>query len=269
MAKVIGIISIKGGVGKTTTVTNLGAALSQIGKKVLLVDANYSAPNLGLHFGLVRPDSATIHDVLINKASIKHATYEHEAGFHFIPGALVPRASDRIDIYRLKNRLKDIKDDYDFILIDSSPTLNAEMLSTIVASDELIAVSTPDYPTLSCTMRAVKIAKQKKTPITGLVLNKTRNQKFEVSLKDIEDTTGVPVLAVLPDHTDVLAALAETTPVTLFNSKNEVSIEYKKLAASLSGVEFKDNRISNMLKGLFGKIDKQDINREVLRRRNQ
>ena len=123
MAKVIGIISIKGGVGKTTTVTNLGAALSQIGKKVLLVDANYSAPNLGLHFGLVRPDSATIHDVLINKASIKHATYEHEAGFHFIPGALVPRASDRIDIYRLKNRLKDIKDDYDFILIDSSPTL--------------------------------------------------------------------------------------------------------------------------------------------------
>ena len=170
---------------------------------------------------------------------------------------------------RLINNLKEVKNDYDFILIDSSPTLNAEMLSTIVASDELIAVSTPDYPTLSCTMRAVKLAKQKKTPIMGLILNKTRNKDFEISLKDIEDTTGVPVLAVLPDHVEVLAALAETTPITLFNGKNDVSMEYKKLAASLSGQEFKDSRMWNKIKGMFGSVEKQEINREVLRRRSQ
>jgi len=269
MAKVIGVISIKGGVGKTTTVTNIGAALSEMGQRVLMVDANYSAPNLGLHFGLVKPDAATIHEVLTNRSSIKSATYEHEAGFHFIPGALIPRASDRIDIFRLRSKLREIKDNYDLILIDSSPTLNAEMLSAMVASDELVVVTTPDYPTLSCTMRAIKLAKQKKTPITGLILNKIRNKKFELSIKDIEETTGVPVLAILPDETEVLAALSETTPVTIFSPKNKVSIEYKKLAASLIGAEFKEKNIWSKIKGMFGGINKVDINRAVICKRNQ
>jgi septum site-determining protein MinD len=269
MAKVIGIISIKGGVGKTTTVTNIGASLAKMGQRVLMIDANYSAPNLGLHFGLVKPDAATIHEVLTNRASIRNATYEHEAGFHFVPGALIPRASDRIDIFRLRSKIKEVKDDYDVILIDSSPTLNAEMLSAMIASDELLVVTTPDYPTLSCTMRAIKLAKQKKTPITGLILNKIRNQKFEISLKDIEETTGVPVLAVLPDETDVLAALSETTPVTIHSPTSKVSIEYKKLAASLVGAEFRERNIWNKIKGMFGGLDKQDINRAVVCRRNQ
>ena len=268
MGKIIGVISIKGGVGKTTTVTNIGAALAEMGQKVLLIDANYSAPNLGLHFGLVKPEAATIHEVLTNKSSVRNATYEHEAGFHFVPGTLIPRASDRIDIYRLKNKLRDIRKDYDVILIDSSPTLNAEMLSAMIASDELIVVTTPDYPTLSCTMRAIRLAKQKKTPIIGLILNKTRNKDFEVSIGDVEDTTGVPVLASLPDHTDVLAALSETTPVTIFSPNNKVSIEYKKLAASLVGAEFRDNSIFTKVQRLFGRIDKQDINREILRKKN-
>jgi len=62
--KIIGVISLKGGVGKTTTVANLGASLAKdFNKKVLVVDANFSAPNLGLHLGLVDPKT-TIHDVL-------------------------------------------------------------------------------------------------------------------------------------------------------------------------------------------------------------
>ena len=60
--KVIGIISLKGGVGKTSSVANLGAALTEFGKKVLVVDANFSAPNLGLHLGLTNPE-IKLHDV--------------------------------------------------------------------------------------------------------------------------------------------------------------------------------------------------------------
>ncbi|MCH8872918.1 AAA family ATPase, partial [candidate division KSB1 bacterium] len=54
-AKTIGILSIKGGVGKTSTVAALGAAIAGFDKKVLLIDGNFSAPNLGLHLGIVNP----------------------------------------------------------------------------------------------------------------------------------------------------------------------------------------------------------------------
>ena len=172
--KIIGIVSLKGGVGKTSSVANLGAVLaSEFGKKTLVIDANFSAPNLGLHLGLVEP-GATIHDILLNKANVNDAIYEHESGFHFIPGAYVSR---KVSPFKLKQKISYLKDYYDMILIDSSPNLNEEMLATMIASDELLVVTSPDYPTLSTTLRAVRLAKQKRTPITGLILNRGRNKK--------------------------------------------------------------------------------------------
>ena len=70
MAKIIGVLSLKGGVGKTSVVSSLGDALSDFGKKVLLVDANYSAPNLGLHFNIVDPAS-DFASCLVEKSKYK------------------------------------------------------------------------------------------------------------------------------------------------------------------------------------------------------
>ena len=202
----IGIISIKGGVGKTTATANLGAAFSSLGKKVVLIDANFSAPNLGLHFGLVKPQ-ATILDALSKRVPVEKAIYEHDEGFHFIPGELVPQFDEKINMNGLKSLVKELERSYDVVLMDSSPSLGKEMLATMLASDELLVITSPDYPTLSCTLRAVKIAKEKKTPITGLILNKTRGKEYEISIKDIEEMAGVPVLAVLPDDYRVQEAI--------------------------------------------------------------
>jgi len=156
------------------------------------------------------------------------------------------------------------------ILIDTSPTSSNEMLIAMVASDELLVVTTPDYPTLSCTMKAVKMAKKKKTPIIGLILNKVRGKKFELTTEDIEDIAETPVLAILPDDISVLEALSITTPATLYAPDKEVCIEYKKLAAALIGREFKDPRIWFRMKQLFnvavkGKAEKHEVNREILK----
>ncbi len=265
MAKVIGVISIKGGVGKTTVTTNLGAVIAQeFGKKTLLIDANFSAPNMGLHFGLVKPQ-ASIHDVVMGKTDIEKATYIHDSGFHFIPGSL--NANGKIDVFALKKKIKEIKDKYDVIILDSSPTLNAEMLSTIVASDELIVVTSPDYPTLSCTIRATKLAKQKNTPILGLVVNKKRGKKFELDLADIEELAGVPVLAVIEDHDQVLEALSATVPISLYAPRSNIGVEYRKLAGCIIGEEYKDPRFFSRLASMFKKdISREEINRSIFQK---
>lgn len=263
-AKVIGVISIKGGVGKTTATVNLGTALSELGKKVLIIDTNYSAPNLALHLGLVKPEASTIHDVLMGKSPLEKAIYEYEDKFHFIPGSLNPSAG-KIDIFALKKKLRELRGNYDFILLDSSPTMNNELLSTIVASDSLIVVTSPDYPTLSCTIKAVKVAKQKNTPIAGIIINKERGKSFELKTEDIEELADVPVIAKIKDDIKVLEALSEATPSVMMSPKSNSSIEFKKLAAAMIGEEYKDNSLAGRLFNFFHfKKDRHEINRLVM-----
>jgi septum site-determining protein MinD len=253
--KVVGVISIKGGVGKTTVVSNLGAVLAKgFGKKVLLVDGNLSAPNLGLHIGVLN-SKYTLHDVLYSGVPIWNAVRKSEYGFDVITSALVPKKNQhaRLNPYKLHNRVSQLKKDYDYIIIDSSPNLNEEMLSTMIASDELLVVTSPDYPTLSCTMHAIKVAKERKTPITGLVLNKVRGKGFELSVQDIESATGVSVLSVLKDDLKVLESLSRTAPASVASPKDDVSVGYSMLASKLTGEHYEDPRFMSKIISAFRK----------------
>ncbi len=235
--KVIGIIAIKGGVGKTTTVVNLATSLAQdYGKKVLVVDANFSSPHIGLHLGSVN-HKATLHEVLNDKTHVSKAIHEHDFGFDFIPSSLTSAETNHL---KLKTKLNELRRHYDYILLDSSPTLNNEILATITASDELYVVSSPDLPTLSTTLRAIKVAKEKGMKINGIILNKIRNKKYEITKNEMEKISGVPVIAALNDNVKFLEALSRVKPITLHSPYSDSSLEYKKLAALLSGSEYKE-----------------------------
>ena len=234
--KVLGIIALKGGVGKTTVTANLGAVLAQtFNKNVLVVDGNFSTPHLGLSLGLVDPE-VTLHNVLNNKASMFDALHRHSSGFYLIPGSPFP---EKVNPLSLKNKLAEIVDYYDLVLIDSSPSLNEEILATMIASDGLLVVTSPDYPTLASTIHAVKLAKQRNTPILGLIINKSRGKSFELSIEDIEKATGVPVISILPDDDKVLESLSKTTPTVLHSPNRKISKEYKKLGELIINEDYR------------------------------
>ncbi len=261
-AKIIGFISIKGGVGKTSSVANLGTILAKdFDKKVLVVDANFSGPNLGLHFGFTQPQY-TIHDVLEGKVPISKAVYEHSSGLHVLPASLLSR---KVNTEKFKQQLHSLRNHYDLILIDSSPCLNEEILATINASDELFILSTPDYVTLASTLHALKTAKQKKVRVAGIILNKIRGKKYELNMQEIEETTKTPVVSLLQYDDTLLHSLAKTTPAATLNPKSEAVVQYKKLAAALIGERYKDPRFFSKVKNLFKKgLSKEEINRAVV-----
>jgi septum site-determining protein MinD len=217
MGKSIGVISLKGGVGKTSAVSAIGDAISGFGKKVLLIDANFSAPNLGLQLNIINPEK-TIHHVLSRQINFKDAIHSLEK-FDVLPASLFERTS--INVMKLREYVNRAKRDYDYVVIDSSPALNDETLSAIISSDELIVMSTPDYSTLGTTIKAIKIAKQRGTPISGIVLNKVYNKNFEISTDEIEEVAGVPIMAVIPYDVNVLRAQAKFIPSTSFKSNSE------------------------------------------------
>lgn len=257
MAKTLGFISLKGGVGKTTIAAAVATHLANsYHKRVLLIDANFSAPNLGLHLNIVSPQK-TIHDVLGGE-SVSSAIHQ-QYGVDVIPGNFLH--SKEINPMLLKDKINHLKSGYDFVVLDSSPSLNDEMLATIIASDHLFAVSTPDYPTLSCTIRAAQLAKQRHRPIAGIIVNQTKG-RYDVALEEIQESTGIPVVAKIKYDDVQDMALAERVPAPLFAGKTPMVSEIDRFCRAILGLPER----KTLFGALFGKKDErlERVNRAVM-----
>lgn len=259
MGKVIGIIAVKGGVGKTTISASVASDLvKNYGKKVLLIDGNYSAPNLGIHMNVTAPKK-TIHDVLSGRAGLKSAIHK-SYGVDVIPGSIM--YDKAVSHMKLKDKIAKFKDEYDFIVIDGSPNLNDEILSTMIASDHLFVVSTPDYPTLVSSLKAAVLAKQRGKPVSGIIVNKIRDPNYELSLEEIEDGTNIPVVAKIPDDYTSVRALFSMMPVPIYNKYSKMAKEINKLNSALTFTNGKKSIWAKMFPRTMGR---EEVNREILK----
>lgn len=145
MARIISVANQKGGVGKTTTTVNLGACLAFIGKKVLLIDSDAQG-NATSGLGIRKPDvKEDIYDVLVNEVPIKDTIIQTERENLSIVPATLQLAGAEIELTsmmaresRLKGALKEVSDEYDFILIDCPPSLGHLTINAFTASDAIL-----------------------------------------------------------------------------------------------------------------------------------
>jgi septum site-determining protein MinD len=237
MTRIIAVASGKGGVGKTTVVSNLAAALSHFRKSVVAIDANLTTSNLGLHLGIpLYP--VTLNDVLNGKAKVKDALYYHPAGFRIIPGnvsltkIMVPQSNKLLDVfYKLAG-------DADYILIDTAAGLGKETQATIKAADEVITVTNPEMPALTDALKLAKLAKDFGTDNLGVVVNRVKNMPHEIPVSRIQQFLELPVIGKVYEDHNVGRSIASRQPVVLFKPNSIAAQQIKAIAASLIGERY-------------------------------
>ncbi len=257
MSNVLAFISVKGGVGKTTLALETASSLAnKFGKRVLLVDANFSAPNVGLYLGM--NNGVTLHDVLVG-VGMHNAIYDAH-GFDVVSASM--NFEHEVDMYQLKKLLEKIKKQYDFVILDSSPHYS-EMTPVVIAADRIFVVSSGDHVTLNTSLKAANIAKKQNTPVEGIIINRIRDEKHEESLRDIEKMTSLPVLARIRDDKRVIRAVFHRTPLGLHDDSSHAAKEIERFVSALVGVP----ETPSLLHRIFPKkhFSKETVNRDFMR----
>lgn len=239
MAKLIAVISGKGGVGKTTTAINLGAALNSFGKEVIVLDANLTTPNVGLHLGApIVP--INLNHVLLGKAKIGDALYEHESGTKIVPSSLSVKELRRLNHRKLREVGKSLRRMADFVLYDSAAGLGEEAVSSMEAADELIIVTNPEIPAVTDALKTSKLAEELGKPILGVIVTRVKNSKTEMPLTNIKEMLDLPILGVIPEDKNMQSALSQKDALIHTHPTSKATLAYKRIAAKMAGVNYEE-----------------------------
>lgn len=237
--KLITITSGKGGVGKTTTAINLGAALNSFGKEVIIVDANLTTPNVGLHLGApIVPVS--LNHVLLGKAKVSDAIYEHDSGTKIIPSSLSVKELRRLNHKKLKDVGKNLRRMADYVIFDSAAGLGEEAFASFEAADELILVTNPEITAVTDALKALKLAEEMGKSVKGVIVTRVSGDKNEMDIGNIREMLDLPILGVVPEDRNVRASLKSKDALVHNFPYSRAALSYKRIAAKLADVDYRE-----------------------------
>ncbi len=241
MKKIIVITSGKGGVGKTTTAINLGAAMNYFGKDVLVIDGNLTTPNVGIH--LNSPNvPVNLNHVLLGKADAYEAVYEHASGVKIMPSSLSIKELKKIKPEKIKYFKEDFKKISEYIIVDSAAGLGNEATSLIEMADELIVVTNPEMPALTDALKAIKIAEQYKRHILGVVVTRVKGNNIEMSPETVKEMLETQILGMVPEDISVQESLNLKDAVVHTHPKSKAARAYKEIASKLLNVPYDSDK---------------------------
>ena len=200
-----------------------------------------------MHLGLSDFYPFSINDVLRGNVSVNHAIYRHDLGFDIIPASLT---DIEVNPRRLKYVLRGLMGKKDIILIDSAPGIDNEVRAAVEVADKVIIVTNPEVPALVDALRVKSLVENSKKEILGIVVNKIRGERFEVTDNEIETVTDLPIIAKIPHHKRVRESVAIKNPVVSYSPHSPASQEIKRLSHFLLGESIKIG-FWERFKGLF------------------
>lgn len=211
MGEVIVITSGKGGVGKTTTTANIGAGLSGLGKNVMVIDTDLGLRNLDVVLGLENRIVYNIVDVIEGNCRLKQALIRDK---RYPQLCLLPSAQTRdkssVSPEQMKKLISEIRDDYDYILLDCPAGIEQGFQNAIAGADRAIVVTTPEVSAIRDADRIIGLLEASGIRRNELIINRLRIDMVKrgdmMSVDDVTEILAVDLIGVIPDDEQVVIA---------------------------------------------------------------
>lgn len=239
MAEVIVITSGKGGVGKTTTTANIGIGLAQLDKRVILIDADIGLRNLDVALGLENNVVYDLVDVVSGLCNVSQAIISDSKfkNLFMIPAAQTSD-KDAVTVEQMKKLCEELKEDYDYILIDCPAGIEQGFKNAIAAADKAIIVTTPDVSAVRDADRVIGLLEDNGILEYSLVLNKIRPEIVRAgnmfNVDDVLDSLKITLLGIIPDDTSIIIGAYKNEPVVL-NKKSLAGQAYRNISMRITG----------------------------------
>ena len=191
--KTISFTSGKGGVGKTVLLSNVAVHMARQGKKILILDGDFAMANVDIVFG-VRA-KGTIHDVIFGKKSVEEIMIEVHPGIHLIPGGsglYELQYMNKFQKRALVDQVSRVNKKFDYMLVDTAPGIDDNVLDLNAAAQEICVVVTPDPASLTDTYALIKVLNQRqKEERFSIICNQVSSESDGLALfQRLSDVTA-------------------------------------------------------------------------------
>jgi septum site-determining protein MinD len=234
----ITITSGKGGVGKTTTTANLGAALAKRGKRVVLVDADIGLRNLDLVLGLEKRIVFDLVEVAEGRCQLRQALIKDKRfeSLSVLPAAQT-REKDAITEEQFAGIVSLAAEQADYVLIDCPAGIEGGFRNAVAGASEAIVVTTPEVSAIRDADRVVGKLKDRGKPMR-LIVNRLRPEMVRtgdmLSVEDVCEILQVELIGIVPDDEEIIDTTNRGEPIVL-DETNRLRLVYDKIARRLEG----------------------------------
>ena len=260
--KVIGVVSGKGGVGKTTTAANLGTALSLENKKTVIVDADIGLRNLDVVMGLENRIVYDIVDVVEGTCRLKQALIKDKRfeNLYLLPAAQT-RDKNAVTVEQMNDLCNKLRESFDYIIIDCPAGIEQGFKNAIAGADRAIVVTNPEVSAVRDADRIIGLLEANEINDIRLVINRIRHDMVRrgdmMNKEDIIEILAIKLLGLVPDDESIIVSTNKGEPAILDN-KSLAGQAYKNIARRILGDDVpmleleEEANIFTKIKKIFG-----------------
>lgn len=238
MGELIAILSGKGGTGKTSVCAAVATALAQTGQRVLCVDCDVGLRNLDISLGLADRSALSFLDICEGRYTLDQVEPHPHFPTLFFLTAPVSRQPEQISGMEFQRMLRSARESFDFVFLDAPAGIDAGFRMTAEAADRIILVTGPDRAAIRDAARSASELELMGKHSIRLIVNRVNRKTvstMKLTVDDIMDEAGLPLLGVVPEDPGVILAASLDTPLLEYTRRGAAAA-CRRIARRLQGI---------------------------------